>query len=1035
MATATAPIDYKSPLDTILNLLTNRATDTEGQQNTSQQLAQILQNLTQGSTSGTSTTSNTAQLGQLQQVFDQNIGGMSADNLKNLITSIFTEGSAQIPALTQAYANATGSRSSGNSGLQLALGDLNRQLSTQAVQALLQQNQASQQTAANAASNIAANTRETTQQQQQQTQQQQNQNTNQTTTGTQQTNQQQTQGIKPNTGNLGIAAGGALLQQLLKGGKGLGGLFSGSSGVGDSGLSGVGGAGQGALSFSSGPTPGGITSFSGGSGGGGLLTSSKPSFSGTAPTGTSQFLGQTGLASASSPVNAPTTNFAAPAAATPNFVPTSSGIGFAQPGAASAIGQFAGDGLMAAGSNINFGGLAPTSLDFFGGTGGLGMSLGAGEASTLGGAMGPWGNVTSGSGGITDFMSSGGSGFSDFLGGTGSFLGNAASGIGDALSGAADWLGSFFADGGQVGQRRGQPGYANGGQVMGARPYSPFWETSPHGNAMLDALWHQQQPQMHGQRGYADGGGIGAPGDTRYRGTSAGGPAPIYGANLFDTIRQQQALQAGLTAPPVQMQQGNIPRVSGPLPAPTMNATAALIPFLLQQMFSPGSMSQPPGGGFADGGMPGIFGLADGGRNTSSTGRVFGMAGGPVRNQNYLGVADPRQSSSAVNYLGYDNPELAQYVNQGGTATEYIDPAARAAELAARALAEQQFQQQNQGSGVQIGGGAQTGVGTAAQTDLRQQGINQNLAMISQQYADNPQLQATALQNLATQTETQDPEVANYYRALSMQIASRQADISRAGMESSVGSSTEGSGVATGATSVSQGEAGLSGGITAPGISQGMSAASSAVGVPGIVGSLAAAAINAIGNTVSDAVADAAAPGGQGNAGDAASASSSTGSAADAPGGASGIGGMGSGNSGGDEGAATDASAAPGSASTDADGGGGGGGGSKIICTAMNDMYGLPYRENLVWLGYSRKHLTPAHQVGYHKVFLPLVDYGFKRGDGWKQLLLRSALIWIGKNRTSDIQNELAGRKRNLLHRTLRAIAEPTLAAIGRWSK
>ena len=115
--------------------------------------------------------------------------------------------------------------------------------------------------------------------------------------------------------------------------------------------------------------------------------------------------------------------------------------------------------------------------------------------------------------------------------------------------------------------------------------------------------------------------------------------------------------------------------------------------------------------------------------------------------------------------------------------------------------------------------------------------------------------------------------------------------------------------------------------------------------------------------------------------------------------------------------------------------GGGGGGGGKIICTAMNDLYGLPYRENKIWLMYAKRHLTPAHEKGYHKVFLPLVDYGFKQGDGILNLAVRDALIWIGKNRTSDIKNELAGKKRNLLHKTLRAIAEPLLGFIGRRTK
>lgn len=111
------------------------------------------------------------------------------------------------------------------------------------------------------------------------------------------------------------------------------------------------------------------------------------------------------------------------------------------------------------------------------------------------------------------------------------------------------------------------------------------------------------------------------------------------------------------------------------------------------------------------------------------------------------------------------------------------------------------------------------------------------------------------------------------------------------------------------------------------------------------------------------------------------------------------------------------------------------GGGGKIICTAMNEMYGLPYRENKIWLQYSNTHLTAYHQIGYHKVFLPLVDYGFNSGNGWSNLIMRDILIWIGKNRTADIQNELLGKKRNNFHRMLRAIIEPTLAALGKFLK
>lgn len=109
-------------------------------------------------------------------------------------------------------------------------------------------------------------------------------------------------------------------------------------------------------------------------------------------------------------------------------------------------------------------------------------------------------------------------------------------------------------------------------------------------------------------------------------------------------------------------------------------------------------------------------------------------------------------------------------------------------------------------------------------------------------------------------------------------------------------------------------------------------------------------------------------------------------------------------------------------------------GSGKIICTAMNDMYGLPYRENKIWLKYSATHMKPEHQVGYHKVFLPLVDYAFKQGNGVTHLWLRSALIWIGVNRTKDIQDELAGlNPRPFKRMFIRKPAEAAMYYIGKW--
>lgn len=288
---------------------------------------------------------------------------------------------------------------------------------------------------------------------------------------------------------------------------------------------------------------------------------------------------------------------------------------------------------------------------------------------------------------------------------------------------------------------------------------------------------------------------------------------------------------------------------------------------------------------------------------------------------------------------------------------------------------------------------------------------------------------------LGAQRQAEAAEVARQQQVQAEQLRQQQYANAYGYMSGGGGGGGGSGGVGEGGSptsnSVAEGQAGNSGGIT-PGVSQGLSAVANAVVGPTPIG-LALAAINAIGTAVGNAnapgtVGSAGADGGS-NSADGTSPGDASGSGTSAAGGVGGSGvgdtagigsTAGSGNNGGDDGAGD---------------GGGGGGGGKIICTAMNDLYGLPYRENKIWLMYAKRHLTPAHEVGYHKVFLPLVDYGFKRGDGLGNRAVRSALIWIGKHRTSDIKNELAGKPRNKLHKYLRAVIEPTLAAIGRWSK
>ena len=112
--------------------------------------------------------------------------------------------------------------------------------------------------------------------------------------------------------------------------------------------------------------------------------------------------------------------------------------------------------------------------------------------------------------------------------------------------------------------------------------------------------------------------------------------------------------------------------------------------------------------------------------------------------------------------------------------------------------------------------------------------------------------------------------------------------------------------------------------------------------------------------------------------------------------------------------------------------GGDSAGGDKIICTAMNHAYGFGSFRNSIWIEYSDKHLTKAHEVGYHTLFLPLVDYGFKQGDGKMNMVVRKALEWGTRHRSMDLRAEMRGKKRDTTGRILRSLFEPLCYIVGK---
>ena len=98
-------------------------------------------------------------------------------------------------------------------------------------------------------------------------------------------------------------------------------------------------------------------------------------------------------------------------------------------------------------------------------------------------------------------------------------------------------------------------------------------------------------------------------------------------------------------------------------------------------------------------------------------------------------------------------------------------------------------------------------------------------------------------------------------------------------------------------------------------------------------------------------------------------------------------------------------------------GNGGSGGGGKIVCTMMNDSYGFGSFRNKIWLRQS-KNLAPEYQIGYHKIFLPLVKLSKKN------IVLKKILEHIAVHRTIDIRQESRG-KTHMLGRIYRKILEP----------
>ena len=110
-------------------------------------------------------------------------------------------------------------------------------------------------------------------------------------------------------------------------------------------------------------------------------------------------------------------------------------------------------------------------------------------------------------------------------------------------------------------------------------------------------------------------------------------------------------------------------------------------------------------------------------------------------------------------------------------------------------------------------------------------------------------------------------------------------------------------------------------------------------------------------------------------------------------------------------------------------------GGGKIVCTAMNAEYGFGSFRNAIWLAQS-KDLDPAYEKGYHKLFLPLVNYAYKAGEkNALQRILRAVLEHIARHRTADIWKQKRGKNRDNLGMVYRFILEPICYVVGKVGK
>lgn len=108
-------------------------------------------------------------------------------------------------------------------------------------------------------------------------------------------------------------------------------------------------------------------------------------------------------------------------------------------------------------------------------------------------------------------------------------------------------------------------------------------------------------------------------------------------------------------------------------------------------------------------------------------------------------------------------------------------------------------------------------------------------------------------------------------------------------------------------------------------------------------------------------------------------------------------------------------------------------GGGKIVCTAMNQAYGFGSFRQAIWLQHSAT--MPNAKIiekGYHRLFLPVVNFAFNAKQTWTRKFVRKIAEHIARHRTADLWKEMRGKRRDTLGRIYRAIIEPLCYLAGK---